>query len=77
MPLRFPALKSLDIFLWGYVKEKVYINKPHTLQQQKDNIHKLESYKLKNWVCDWKCFRKGTFVRDGNGRHLKDVILDK
>ena len=37
-PSRSPDLMPLDYFLWGDLKERVCINKPHTLQQLKDNI---------------------------------------
>ena len=35
---RSPNLTSPDIFLWGYLKEKVHVNKPQTLDQLKNNI---------------------------------------
>lgn len=36
---RYPDdLTSPESFLWDYSKEKVYVNKPHTLHQLKDNI---------------------------------------
>ena len=37
-PSRSPDLMPPDYFLWGYLKERVYINKPHTIQKLKDNI---------------------------------------
>ena len=37
-PSRSPDLTTPDFFLWGYLKEKVYVNKPKTLQQLKNNI---------------------------------------
>lgn len=38
-PPRSPDLSPLDYFLWGYLKEKVYTNRPRTLLQLKHNIH--------------------------------------
>ena len=38
MPPWFPDLTALDFFLWGYSKERVYMNKPQTIQRLKDNI---------------------------------------
>ena len=35
---RSPDLTSPDAFLWGYLKGKVYLNKPNTLQEIKNNI---------------------------------------
>ena len=32
-PAKSPDLTAPDFFLWGYLKEKVYVNKPQTLDQ--------------------------------------------
>jgi hypothetical protein len=32
-------LSICDYFLWGYLKSKLYINKPHNIQELKDSIH--------------------------------------
>jgi hypothetical protein len=37
-PPRSPDLSAPDYFLWGYLKERVYVNKPPTLEQLKENI---------------------------------------
>ncbi|CAH1955285.1 unnamed protein product [Acanthoscelides obtectus] len=37
-PPRSCDLTPLDFFLWGYLKSKVYVNKPATLQELKSNI---------------------------------------
>ena len=37
-PPRSPDLTPPDFFLWGYLKGKVYINKPNTLQELKNII---------------------------------------
>ena len=37
-PARSCDLTPLDFFLWGYLKSKVYANKPTTIQQLKDEI---------------------------------------
>lgn len=37
-PPRSPDLTAADFFLWGYLKEKSYSNKPRTLEQLKFNI---------------------------------------
>ena len=37
-PPRSPDLTPLDFFIWGYLKQKVYINKPTTLDQLKEAI---------------------------------------
>ena len=39
-PPRSCNLTPLDFFLWGYLKSKVYANKPTTVQQLKDEIRR-------------------------------------
>ena len=39
-PPRSPDLTQLDYYLWGYLKSKVYIDKPWTLAQLKTNIER-------------------------------------
>ena len=37
-PPRSPDLTAPDFFLWGYLKERVYVNNPETIEQLKINI---------------------------------------
>jgi hypothetical protein len=37
-PPRSPDLTSPDFFLWGFLKDRVYANKPRMLRDLKDNI---------------------------------------
>jgi hypothetical protein len=37
-PARSPDLSICDFFLWGYVKEKVFKYRPHTLPELKERI---------------------------------------
>ncbi|XP_023312530.1 uncharacterized protein LOC111692677 [Anoplophora glabripennis] len=37
-PPRSPDLTPLDYFLWGYLKSKVYFNRPNTIEELKDRI---------------------------------------
>ena len=39
-PPRSCDLTPLDVFLWSYLKSKVYANKPTTVQQLKDEIRR-------------------------------------
>ena len=39
-PPRFPDLTSLDFFLWGYLKDKVYLSNPQTIHDLKINIRR-------------------------------------
>ncbi|KAF7274906.1 hypothetical protein GWI33_012432 [Rhynchophorus ferrugineus] len=42
-PARSPDLTAPDYFFWGFLKLKVYVNKPQTIQHLKDNIrHEIE-----------------------------------
>jgi hypothetical protein len=54
-PPRSPDLSVCDYFLWGYLKSKVYINKPHNIQELKDSIL-LEIANLEEdfWEDQWK-----------------------
>ena len=38
MAPRSPDLSSCDFYLWGTLKQKVYANNPHNLDQLKENI---------------------------------------
>ena len=43
-PPRSPDLSVLDFYLWGPTKQKVYRNKPQSLQDLRDNIlHQIEA----------------------------------
>lgn len=37
-PPRSPDLTLLDFFLWGYLKNKVYVNRPNDIESLKDRI---------------------------------------
>ena len=37
-PPQSPDLTSPDFFLWGYLKEKVFVNKPQSINDLKRNI---------------------------------------
>jgi hypothetical protein len=37
-PPRSPDLSTCDIYLWGYLKGKVYETNPHALDELKENI---------------------------------------
>jgi hypothetical protein len=37
-PLRSPDLTPPDYFLWGYLKQAVYSNRPQTIENLKQNI---------------------------------------
>ena len=76
---RSPDLTSPDSFLWGYLKGKVYLNKPNALQDIKNNIIKeisliypsvLESVSENTAKRMRLCF-------NNDGKHLKTSIFKK
>lgn len=80
-PVNWPArscdLTPLDYFLWGYLKSKVYANKPATIQDLKNNIiaeinnipvsmceNVIENFDHRIDVC-----------KSSRGEHLSDIIF--
>ena len=63
LPPRSCDLTPLDFFLWGYLKSKVYANKPTTVQQLKDEIRRhigeiaanYTETSLKTLTIEWRC----------------------
>lgn len=76
-PSRSPDLTVPDFFLWGYLKERVYVNKPATIEQLKDNIRaeirELQPAILRK-VMD-NALKRATLCETANGGHLKDIIF--
>ena len=78
-PPRSPDLTPCDFFLWGYLKSRVYHNKPTTISQLKDNIHE-EIAAIHRSMCQrvfqslrnrlQECQRR-------DGAYLDDVIFKK
>lgn len=78
-PARSPDLTAPDSFLWGYLKSKVYLNKPRTLDDLRNNITQ-EIREIDGTL------RRAVMnhVRENiekcieyNGGHLKSVIFKK
>ena len=76
-PPRSCDLTPLDFFLWGYLKSKVYANKPTTVQQLKDEIRrhigeiadKLCRDVIKNFD------HRAEVCRQSLGGHLGDIVF--
>lgn len=49
-PARSPDLNPLDFFLWGYLKSRVYINKPESLDELKLRIETEIRNIPQNWL---------------------------
>ena len=74
---RSPDLNAPDFFLWGYLKEKVYIEMPDTLKQLKrniiqeiNNISQETLMKVMNSTVE-----RARQCLTNNGGHLKDIVL--
>jgi hypothetical protein len=76
-PPRSPDFSAPDYFLWGYLKEQMYVNKPRTLEQLKENIRAeirvLEPETLTNIMNN--AIERARICEAANGAHLKDVIF--
>ncbi|XP_043676454.1 uncharacterized protein LOC122633042 [Vespula pensylvanica] len=76
-PERSPDLTATDFFLWGYLKGKVYRNKPRTIQQLQENIrteiHGLSRQTLRTVMEN--ILQRMKLCQTENGRYLRDVIF--
>ena len=75
-PARSPDLSACDYYLWGNLKEKVYVNNPRTLQELKDNIRNevnLISIDELQKVSQNMFTRCGVCIREG-GRHFQHLL---
>lgn len=76
-PARSPDLTVPDFFLWGFLKSRVYVNKPETLDALKDNIrHECENLSpevlaevMKNAI------KRARIAINCGGAHLADIIF--
>ena len=75
-PACSPVLNPCDIFLWGYLKSKVYSNSPQSIEQLKDAIRQeitAISHEMTRQVIDKFRERLRQCV-DNNGSHLTNLI---
>jgi len=76
-PPRSPDLSACDFFLWGYLKSKVYVQKPCTVDDLKvpirEEIATVPQEMLVNVMQNFE-ERLRTSVRQ-EGRHLSDIIF--
>jgi len=76
-PPRSPDLTPPDFFLWGYLKSKVYIDKPQTIPQLKANIHReislITTETLENVMQNAR--KRALFCIKHKGGHLLDIIF--
>lgn len=76
-PPRSPDLTAPDFFLWGFLKSKVYANKPKTLDELKNNIRAeiaaISPATLANVMQNAK--KRAEFCLRNNGGHLIDIVF--
>ena len=76
-PPRSCDLTPLDYFLWGYVKSKVYTNKPETLHQLEENIRQvigeIQPHLLSRVCQNWASRLR--HVRASRGGHMAEIIF--
>lgn len=76
-PARSPDLSVCDFFLWGYLKSKVYVNKPRTLEDLKEAITQevasITAEMLEKVFDSFAERLEECMAR--NGHHLNDVIF--
>lgn len=76
-PARSPDLSVCDYFLWGYLKSKVYANKPRTLEDLKEAIGQVIASipnEMLSKVFDNFAARLEECMHM-NGHHLNDIIF--
>lgn len=78
-PPRSPDLSTMDFFLWGYLKNKVYINNPQSIEQLKENIcNEMQNISTSTCLAVIENFRSRLQeCKNNNGSHLQDVIFKK
>ncbi|KAK3849790.1 hypothetical protein Pcinc_043469 [Petrolisthes cinctipes] len=78
-PSRSPDLTSPDFFLWGYLTERVYVNKPKTLEQLKENINReIREVAPETLAAVMKhVMERARLCEAENSHHLKDAIFHK
>ena len=76
-PARSPDLRPCDVFLWGYLKEKVFKHRPRSLEDLKERIQQeIDSIPPELTRRVMKRFRERLqqYVAN-NGRHMSDLIF--
>ena len=67
-------LTSPNFFVWGYLKEKVCVNKPQSLIELKENItREIRPETLEKVMAE--VFKRAQICEAENGRQMQDVIF--
>ena len=76
-PPRSPDLTASDFWLWGYLKDKVYVNKPRTIQELKSNIRQeilsVPPQMLRSVMEN--SLKRAQVCEAENGGYLRDIIF--
>ena len=78
-PARSPDLTPCDFFLWGFLKSRVYVNRPRTLQDLKTNIQEEIANITPAMLARVTTNARNRFVQcmENGGRHLTDLIFKR
>jgi hypothetical protein len=75
-PPRSPDLSPPDFFLWGHLKDTVYSNHPHTLQELQANIQRtvdrISTGTLQNVFANM--IRRVHLCEERNGGHFQHLL---
>lgn len=75
-PARSPDLTPLDFFLWGYLKNRVYVNRPHNIEELKERIrleiNNIPANMLTN--CLQNCVQRFYYCQEVNGEHFEHLL---
>lgn len=78
-PPRSCDITPLDYFLWGYVKSRVYMNKPNTIEELEANItrviREIPVEMLERVIENWNL--RLDHLNRSQGQHLKEIIFKK
>jgi len=78
-PARSPDLSMCDFFRWGYLKDKVFRHRPHTIEDLKQKItEEVEAIPVETCRKSYESFRdRLQQCIDADGRHLGDIIFKR
>lgn len=75
-PPRSPDLTPLDYFLWGYLKNRVYQNKPQTLEELRrniiDEIHAIPREVIQRSTQSF--YNRIAYCQEVNGGHFEHLL---
>jgi hypothetical protein len=75
-PPRCQDLNPCDFYLWGKLKDKVYVNNPHILDELKDNIRVKISHIMREELhrVAGNIFRRSEACLQAEGRHFEILL---